>query len=66
MEYSNANALELKKNALEKAKSFLTLVSGDLTNKKEIFEADIELYQSVYAAIDKLELVKDNIVHYPS
>lgn len=60
MEYSNANALELKKNALEKAKSFLTLVSGDLTNKKEIFEADIELYQSVYAAIDKLELVKDS------
>ena len=38
MEYSNANALELKKNALEKAKSFLTLVSGDLTNKKEIFD----------------------------
>ena len=60
MEYSNANALELKKVALEKAKSFLTLVSGDLSNKKEIFAADVELYQSVYAAIDKLELVKDS------
>ena len=60
LEYSNNRALELKKVAYEKAQNFLTLVSGDISNKKEIFAADVDLYQSVYAAIDKLELVKDS------
>lgn len=63
IKYSAARSLELKKAAVEAINANLAVFEGELTDKKSIQPTVKLLEEKIENSIDKLDVVKDNIVY---
>lgn len=59
--YSRGQSLENKRKAIEKIDGLLPVFRAETLDKRQIKEAARELVHAVEGAIDRLEIVKDNV-----